>query len=65
MSSRRMTPPWKQVLVVGGTGHLGSQVVRALLERGREMRALVRPGSDAAPLSSLGVRVVRGDLLEP
>jgi uncharacterized protein YbjT (DUF2867 family) len=36
------------VLVVGGTGFLGRQVVDALLGRGNSVRALVRPGSDAA-----------------
>jgi uncharacterized protein YbjT (DUF2867 family) len=36
------------VLVVGGTGMLGSQVVTELLARGRQVRALVRPGSDAS-----------------
>lgn len=53
------------VLVAGATGHLGARVVRALLRRGRSVRALVRPGSRAEPLEALGVEVVRGDLLEP
>lgn len=53
------------VLVVGATGFLGRQVVAALLERGRHVRALVRPGSDAAALQSQGVEVVRGDMLDP
>ncbi|MFE4756749.1 NmrA family NAD(P)-binding protein, partial [Streptomyces mirabilis] len=35
------------VLVVGGTGSLGSQVVDALLARGKQVHALVRPTSDA------------------
>ena len=31
------------VVVVGGTGMLGGQVVTALLSRGKRVRALVRP----------------------
>ncbi|HEY1158757.1 MAG TPA: NmrA family NAD(P)-binding protein, partial [Arthrobacter sp.] len=36
------------VLVVGGTGMLGSQVAQELLARGKQVRALVRPDSDAS-----------------
>ena len=53
------------VLVVGGTGLLGRQVVTALRREDRPVRALVRPGSDAAALEAAGVDVVRGDMLEP
>ena len=35
------------VLVVGGTGLLGGQVVTELLTRGKPVRALVRPASNA------------------
>jgi uncharacterized protein YbjT (DUF2867 family) len=53
------------VLVVGATGSLGGQVVRQLLARGKVVRALVRPGSDATRLESLGVEIARGDMLDP
>ena len=43
------------VLVVGGTGMLGGQVVTALLSRGQRVRALLRPASDAAELMKAGV----------
>jgi uncharacterized protein YbjT (DUF2867 family) len=53
------------VLVVGATGFLGSQVVDALLSRGRQVRALVRPSSDAGSLKSKGVEIARGDMMSP
>lgn len=52
------------VLVVGGTGMLGGKVVSALQARGKQVRALVRPGSDASRLQG-GVEVVRGDMMDP
>jgi uncharacterized protein YbjT (DUF2867 family) len=54
-----------RVLVIGATGHLGGKVVRALLDRGKRVRALVRPGSDASALEKLGVEIVRGDMMDP
>ena len=53
------------VLVVGGTGMLGGKVVSALQANGKQVRALVRPGSDAAGLQRSGVEVVRGDMMDP
>ncbi|MEU5154123.1 SDR family oxidoreductase [Glycomyces sp. NPDC021274] len=52
------------VLVIGATGSLGGQVVDALLERGKRVRALVRPQSDASRLERQGVAIVRGDMLD-
>jgi len=53
-----------QVLVTGATGYLGGQVVRAALERGHAVRALVRPGRPRGWLEELGVACVEGDLLD-
>ena len=53
------------ILEVGGTGELGSRVVTLLRAQGRDVRCLVRPGSDASALARLGADVVRGDLTEP
>jgi uncharacterized protein YbjT (DUF2867 family) len=52
------------VLVVGGTGALGGKVVDALLARGKSVRALVRPSSDAARLEGAGVEIARGDMMD-
>jgi NADH dehydrogenase len=53
------------ILVVGATGLIGGKIARSLLERGREVRILVRPGSDARPLVEAGARPVPGDLKAP
>lgn len=52
------------VLVVGATGWLGGQVVDRLLARGKKVRALVRPASDAGKLEAKGVEIARGDMLD-
>ncbi len=54
----------KADLVTGATGFVGSHLVRALLKRGRPVRALVRPGTDAGELARLGVEVVPGDVTD-
>jgi dihydroflavonol-4-reductase len=52
-------------LVTGATGHIGNVLVRKLLERGRVVRALVRPGHDPTPLEGLKVEIANGDVLDP
>jgi len=52
----------RKVLVTGGTGFVGSAVVRRLVDRGYAVRALTRPGSDQKNLASLPVEIVHGDL---
>src|SRR5213595_2497519 len=52
------------VLVVGGTGMLGSQVATELLKSGKQVRALVRPGSDASRLEAAGAEIARGDMMD-
>jgi dihydroflavonol-4-reductase len=51
-----------KTLVTGGTGFVGANVIRALVQRGAEVRALVRPRSDTRNLDSLDVELVAGDL---
>jgi uncharacterized protein YbjT (DUF2867 family) len=53
-----------RVLVVGGTGMVGSQVVRELLARGAEVSVLTRSAEKAGSLPR-GARAITGDLLDP
>jgi uncharacterized protein YbjT (DUF2867 family) len=50
------------ILVVGATGQLGSLITRRLLEQGREVRILVRAGSEYRALEAAGATAVVGDL---
>jgi nucleoside-diphosphate-sugar epimerase len=52
----------KNVLVTGGTGFIGIELVRQLCERGIKPRLLVRRPHRAALLSSFDVELVQGDL---
>ena len=51
-----------KTFVTGATGFIGASIVRELLKDGREVRALVRAGSDTANLAGLDVELWRGDL---
>jgi dihydroflavonol-4-reductase len=51
-----------RAFVTGGTGFVGGAVVRKLVEAGKEVRALVRPGADTQQLDGLTVQMVEGDL---
>ncbi len=48
--------------MAGGTGLIGSNLCRVLVEAGDEVRALVRPGSDFGPLAAIGVTTLFGDV---
>ena len=53
------------ILVVGATGHLGGLVTRALLDQGKPVRILVRPGTSYDDLVAAGAEPVTGDLKDP
>jgi len=53
-----------KVLVTGGTGLLGNNVVRFLVQRGDDVRCLVRKGHDKRPFEGLQVKLVEADLNE-
>ncbi|MDJ0567502.1 MAG: NAD-dependent epimerase/dehydratase family protein [Pleurocapsa sp. MO_192.B19] len=51
-----------RAFVTGGTGFVGANLVRLLLQQGYEVRTLVRVDSCLDNLQSLDVEIVRGDL---
>lgn len=51
-----------RAFLTGGTGFVGANLVRLLLQQGYEVRALVRPNSRLDNLAALDVEIVRGDL---
>ena len=53
------------ILVTGATGFVGGPVVRALVEAGEHVRALVRDASGAEALDSVDCELVRGDMTNP
>jgi dihydroflavonol-4-reductase len=54
----------RRVLVTGGTGFIGSRLVKQLLARGDNVRCYVRATSDTSALRTQGVEVVTGELLD-
>jgi dihydroflavonol-4-reductase len=53
-----------RAFVTGAGGFVGSHVVRALLEQGATVRALVRPQKAVPDLVTLGVEVIQGDVCD-
>jgi len=55
----------KPILVTGGTGFVGANVVRELVARGAgSVRVLARRGGDRRALDGVPVEIVEGDLLD-
>jgi nucleoside-diphosphate-sugar epimerase len=53
------------ILVTGGSGHLGANLIRRLLDDGESVRALVRNGSNNGAFDDLKVDQVLGDICDP
>lgn len=55
------------VLITGATGFIGSRLTARLVEQGREVWALIRPGSDTGRIRELlpALRIISGQLGRP
>jgi nucleoside-diphosphate-sugar epimerase len=54
-----------RLLITGATGRVGSRYVRRMLQRGDELRLLVRHPERAESLRQMGAEVAVGDLSDP
>lgn len=55
----------KTAFVTGGTGFIGANLVRLLVEEGYQVKALVRPDSRLDNLHNIDVELVKGKLNDP
>ena len=51
-----------KTLVTGATGFIGTHLVKALVEKGRDVRCLVRETSNTKKIEAFGVDLFCGDL---
>ena len=51
-----------RAFVTGATGFIGANLVRLLLEKGYDVRALVRPSSDLSNIKNLPIEISQGEL---
>jgi uncharacterized protein YbjT (DUF2867 family) len=58
------TPKAKSVLVFGGAGKLGAEIVHELVAKGHDVTVFVRPTSNRERLAGLPVKYVEGDVLK-
>ena len=53
-----------KVFITGGSGFIGGNLVRRLVEKGYRVKALVRPGSKISTALANEVEIVEGDILD-
>lgn len=53
-----------KTLVTGANGFIGSAVVRLLLDKGHDVRVLVRPDADRRNFNGLDLEIIEGDLTD-
>lgn len=53
-----------EVLVTGGSGFIGTNLIRRLVERGEKVRVLLRNPVPHAGLQGLPIEIVKGDILD-
>ncbi len=53
-----------RIFLTGASGYIGQALSRRLAAAGHELRALVRPTSEVAPLERLGVALFSGDVTD-
>ena len=53
----------RSVLVFGGSGQLGAQIVRALLHDGYAVHVFIRPSSSRGRIAGLDAQLIEGDVL--
>lgn len=63
LSAAHAATEHNDVLVFGGTGQLGSEIVKALVEAGNSVTVFVRPNSDLRRLDGIAVSTLQGDVL--
>ena len=50
------------IVIVGATGHLGNNLARELVKNKEDVRAIILPSEDTAPIKNLNIEQVTGDV---